>query len=87
MVDYSVVVCLCYVRHVVHTAVADFQGVPVPDCVQLVFFGEVLIHEGKELSANVCFNVFAVRRVEPCYFSFPLALFFFGGVSVLWCVG
>lgn len=55
--------------HVIHTTVADFDGVFVKDFMVFVRGGEVLLNKCKESFTDVSLDGFAEGGVEPDYLS------------------
>ena len=61
--------------HVSCATGADLNCVPVNDFVQRVLRWKARFYQCKELPVYVSGDLFAVRRVEPCDVSLPLAFF------------
>lgn len=63
--QYCVVVFADHVLHVIHAAVAKSYSVAVKDLVKFVCSRKVFVNKLQEFTSNVCFYVYAVRRVVP----------------------
>ena len=59
--------CLDYGGDAWHTAVTELQRIVVKNLMELRGFGKVLVDKRAKPPADVCGNIAAVRRVEPCY--------------------
>ena len=59
--------------HIVHTAVANFDVIPVEKAVVFVLFREVLRNKFEKCSADVSLDVFTERRVVPDNISLSVA--------------
>ena len=64
-ISYFLVVFVDDRFHVVHTAVANFDVIPVEKAVVFVLFREVLRNKFEKCSADVSLDVFTERRVVP----------------------
>ena len=72
-ISYFLVVFVDDRFHVVHTAVANFDVIPVEKAVVFVLFREVLRNKFEECSADVSLDVFTERRVVPDNISLSVA--------------
>ena len=50
---------------VIHTTVADFDGIAIKDFSKLAVFWEVLVHKGEESVTDIGVDVFAEWGVVP----------------------
>ena len=72
-ISYFLVVFFDDRFHVVHTAVANFDVIPVEKAVVFVLFREVLRNKFEKCSADVSLDVFTGRRVVPDNISLSVA--------------
>ena len=72
-ISYFLVVFVDDLFHVLHTAVANFDVIPVENAVVFVLFREVLRNKIEKCSADVSLDVFTERRVVPGNISLSVA--------------
>ena len=66
--------------HIWKATVADFQSILIEYFSKLVETMKASVNDGQKLFGNLCFNVHAVRGVEPDYLSFSVSSWGFGFV-------
>ena len=72
-ISYFLVVFVDDRFHIVHTAVANLDVIPVEKAVVFVLFREVLRNKFEKCSADVSLDVFTERRVVPVNISLSVA--------------
>ena len=71
IIQELIVVSRDFSLHVIHTPVAEFDGVGVANFVKSVGLWEGLLDDCQELFSNICFNIFTERGVKPSHFPIP----------------